>query len=450
VSAGQPRARTEAYRRSFASVSGTCPGPSDPPRTPVTEFVPPHLLYLVHRLPYPPDKGDRIRAYHLIRHLASRARVHLACLADEPVPDESIQALEALCVRVRVVHVGPARWARALSSLARGGTVTAGAFSSPGLVRVLREWTSDTPFAAALASSSSMVSYLRRRELAGVPAVVDLVDVDSQKWFDYAAATRGARATLYRTEGRRLRKLEASLPSWARAVTLVSEAETELFRSFCPSPDVHTVPNGVDLDYFRQQSPALAEEGCVFVGALDYKPNVDGVTWFCKEVWPAVLRGHPNARLRLVGRQPVAEVLRLGEIPGVDVVGQVPDVRPHVSWAAVAVAPLRIARGLQNKVLEALAMRKPVVASPQALAGLRERLDLPALMAATPAEWAEHIGRLLIDEPLRRQLGAAGRRYVEAHHSWERCLEPLSDLLGLPAAGADLSAPVFAGGEVGP
>jgi polysaccharide biosynthesis protein PslH len=316
-------------------------------------------------------------------------------------------------------------------------------------MRLIREWTADTPFAASLASSSAMVPYLRRPELAGIPALVDLVDVDSQKWFDYAAASRGASSTLYRIEGRRLRKLEASLPSWARAVTLVSEAETELFRSFCPSSDVHTVPNGVDLEYFRQQSPALAEEGCVFVGALDYKPNIDAVTWFCKEIWPGVTAGHPKALLRLVGRQPVPEVLRLSEVPGVEVVGQVPDVRPHLSWAAVAVAPLRIARGVQNKVLEALAMRKPVVASPQALAGLRERLDLPALTASTPAEWAEHIGRLLGDEPLRRQLGAAGRRYVEANHSWDRCLEPLSDLLGLPSAGASAPAPVLTGGEVG-
>jgi sugar transferase (PEP-CTERM/EpsH1 system associated) len=361
-----------------------------------------------------------------------------------------MRALESLCRRVSVVRLGTSRWARAAASWGRGGTVTSGAFYSPRMVRLLREWTAEVPFVAALASASSMVHYLRRRELGGVPAVVDLVDVDSQKWFDYAAASRGAIASLYRTEGRRLRKLESSLPSWARAVTLVSEAETDLFRSFCPSPDVHTVPNGVDLEYFRQQSPALAEEGCVFVGALDYKPNVDAVTWFSKEVWPVIVRAHPNARLRLVGRQPVAEVLRLSEVPGVEVVGQVPDVRPHLSWAAVAVAPLRIARGLQNKVLEALAMRKPVVASPQALAGLRERLDLPALTATTPAEWAEYVGRLLNDEPLRRQLGAAGRRYVESHHSWERCLEPLSDLLGLPAAGADLSTAVLAGGEVAP
>jgi polysaccharide biosynthesis protein PslH len=416
----------------------------------VTELAPANLLYLVHRLPFPPDKGDRIRAYNVIRQMSRRANVHLACLADEPVPAESLAALESLCVRVHVVPLGTSRWARALSSLARGSTVTAGAFYSAAMVRLLREWTSETPFTAALASSSAMVPYLRRRELGGVPAVIDLVDVDSQKWFDYAAVSRGARASLYRTEGHRLRKLESSLPSWARAVTLVSEAETELFRSFCPSPDVHTVPNGVDLDYFRQQGPALAEEGCVFVGALDYKPNVDAVTWFCKEVWPAITRSHPNARLRLVGRQPVPEVLRLGEVPGVEVVGQVPDVRPHLSWAAAAVAPLRIARGVQNKVLEALAMRKPVVASPQALAGLRERLDLPALTATTPAEWAEYVGRLLDDEPLRRQLGAAGRRYVEAHHSWERCLDPLSDLLGLPDRGANVRTAVMAGGEVGP
>lgn len=420
------------------------------PQTTVSDTARPNVLYLVHRLPYPPDKGDRIRAYHLIRFLAMRANVHLACLADEPAPAESVQALEGLCARVAVVPLQGSRWAWALASLARGGTITAGAFHASAMRRLLRDWVGDTHFDAVVASSSAMVPYLRHRDLAGIPAVVDLVDVDSQKWFDYAAASHGPRAGLYRTEGRRLRKLEAALPSWARAVTLVSETERDIFRSFCPSSDVHTIPNGVDLDYFRPHAPALAEEGCVFVGALDYRPNIDAVTWFCSAVWPLVRQAHPQALLRLVGRRPVAEVRQLGSVPGVEVVGQVADVRPHLAWSAVAVAPLRIARGVQNKVLEALAMRKPVVASPQALQGLRERLDLPALNATTPEEWAEHIGRLLNDEALRRQLGSAGRRYVESHHSWSRCLEPLADLLGLPARGDKQDSgvlPVLTAGE---
>src|SRR5262249_31571633 len=156
-----------------------------------------------------------------------------------------------------------------------------------------------------------------------------------------------------------------------RAVTLVSEAEADLYRTFCAPGEVHAATNGVDLDYFRPQPRQAAEQACVFVGALDYRPNVDAACWFCGEVWPEVPRRRPRAQVWLVGRRPTAAVQRLGEVPGVCVVGQVPDVRPYVARAALAVVPLRIARGVQNKVLEAMAMARPVVASPQA--GLKPR-----------------------------------------------------------------------------
>jgi sugar transferase (PEP-CTERM/EpsH1 system associated) len=393
----------------------------------------PNVLYLVHRVPYPPDKGDRIRSYHLLRYLSRRAAVHLACLADEPVSAETTAALGDLCARVAVVPLGNwSRWLRAPGSLLSGRSISEGIFHSPGLVEVVRRWVGETSFHVSLASASSMVPYQRLDGLRQVPAVVDLMDVDSQKWLDYAAAERGIRARMYQTEGRRLRELEQTVPSWARAVTLVSDAEADLFRQFCSWDGVHAVTNGVDLDYFRPADPPPPEDGCVFVGALDYRPNVDGACWFSKEVWPQIRRRHPEARLRIVGRQPVPQVARLAQVPGVEVVGQVPDVRPYVAAAAVAVVPLRLARGIQNKVLEAMAMAKPVVASPQGLTGLGHKLDLPALTAAERFDWVEHVDRLLNSPDLRRQLGAAGRSYVEAYHDWERCLEPFGPLLGLP------------------
>jgi sugar transferase (PEP-CTERM/EpsH1 system associated) len=399
----------------------------------------PNVLYLVHRTPYPPDKGDRIRAFHLLRHLSRRANVHLACLADEPASAETIAALERYCERIMVVPVASrARWLRALYCLGRGRTITEGAFHSPMLNAVVREWARGVDFTAAVASASSMAPYLRTPELRGARAVVDLVDVDSQKWLDYAAAggRRSPAAWIYRTEGRRLRKFEQSLLKWARAVTLVSDAETALFTQFCPLPGVHTVTNGVDLDYFTPRISDKEEEGCVFVGALDYRPNVDGVDWFCREVWPKIHDRRPKTRLRLVGRRPTATVRRLASVAGVDVIGQVPDIRPHLTGAAVAVAPLRIARGLQNKVLEAMAMGKAVVASPQAMQGLKERLDAPVLCAADGEEWVTLVLRLLEQVDLRNHLGALGRQYVETHYDWERCLAPFDALLGLPEDGA--------------
>jgi sugar transferase (PEP-CTERM/EpsH1 system associated) len=400
-------------------------------RLPVAGPPRPNFLYLAHRLPYPPDKGDRIRSFHTLRFLSQRGAIHLACFADEPVAPGVVEALGRYCARVAVIPLGRARWLRAAAALLRGRSVTAGAFDSPTLRATLRDWARQTRFDAALASSSGMAPYLQRPELRGVQALVDLVDVDSQKWLDYAAAGRGPlKNWLYRTEGRRLRVLERRLPTWARAVTLVSQAEADLYREFCAAGSVHAITNGVDLDYFAPQ-PDGAEPCCAFVGALDYPPNVDAVTWFCREVWPELRLRRPEARLLLIGRRPVPAVTEAAGLPGVDLFADVPDVRPHLARAALAVAPLRIARGVQNKVLEALAMSKAVVASPQALAGLKANPGEHLQTAAAPAEWVAVVDRLLGDAELRRQLGQAGRQYVEQNHRWDVCLQPLAELLGL-------------------
>jgi sugar transferase (PEP-CTERM/EpsH1 system associated) len=413
----------------------------------------PNVLFLAHRVPYPPDKGDRIRSFNILKFLSQRAAVHLACLADEPVAPETLEALSAHCVRLAVVPVSEmGRWGRTLWALARGRTATEGAFHVPQLRRVVRTWTESCRFDVVFATASSLTPYLRRPELRAVPAVVDLVDVDSQKWLDYAETSRGPRAWLYRLESRRLRRLEMGVARWARAVTLVAEAEAALYRQFCPDGPTYAVTNGVDLEYFKPQPEDAGERednaGCVFVGALDYRPNVDGAVWFCREVWPQVLSRCPRAQLALVGRKPAPEVRCLAALHGVSVVGQVPDVRPYLAKAAVTIVPLRIARGVQNKVLESLAMAKATVASPQPLAGLKAEQGIHLLAATTPAEWVAALVDLFSNPQRRRHLGRAGRRYVEEHHHWERCLAPFAALLGLPAnpsAGdlSDLVAPTM-------
>jgi sugar transferase (PEP-CTERM/EpsH1 system associated) len=391
----------------------------------------PNLLYLTHRVPYPPDKGDRIRTYHVLRFLSERANVHLACLADEPIREEVRVALSRCAARVAVVPVGGwSRWGGAVCSLLLGGTATEGAFCSAPLREQVRAWCTDTTFHATLSSSSALARYQRLPELRDTPAIVDLIDVDSQKWLDYAGASRGPRAWLYGLEGRRLRRLERRLAGWAEGLTVVTEAEADLFRQFAPDAPIHAVGNGVDLDYF-QPSDAVEEAACVFVGALDYRPNVDAACWFCANVWPALHRARPDARFLLVGRKPVPAIRALAALPGVELIGQVPDVRPYLVRAAIAVVPLLIARGVQNKVLEALAMGKAVVASPTTLAGLRRESTPGALTASTPDEWVRNILSLLDDPERRRRLGLEGRRYVVDRHDWNHCLEPLVDLLQL-------------------
>jgi sugar transferase (PEP-CTERM/EpsH1 system associated) len=387
------------------------------------------LLHLAHRFPYPPDKGDRIRTFHTLRTLSRSAAIHLTCLADEPVPDGAVKALERFCARVAVVPVS--RWGRRLRaglSLLRGRSATVGAFDVPALRRLVRTWAGDLRFDAVLASASSMVPYLQLPELRAIPAVVDLVDVDSQKWFDYAAASRAPACWLYQTEGQRLRTLEQALPARARGVVLTTPIEVRIYESFAGPGTARAVANGVDLDYFRPAPPS-EELSCVFVGALDYRPNVDGIGWFCSEVWPTLVQRRPDARLYVVGRQPVEAVRRLGRLPGVKVVGTVPDVRPWVTRATVAVVPLRIARGVQNKILEALAMGRPVIASPLSLQGLTAKLGEHLLAAGSAEEWLNCLERLFDDAALRQQLGQAGRIFVEENHCWDCCLEPLRAML---------------------
>jgi sugar transferase (PEP-CTERM/EpsH1 system associated) len=211
---------------------------------------------------------------------------------------------------------------------------------------------------------------------------------------------------------------------------LVSDAEVGVYKRFCKNGNVVAVPNGVDLDYFKPQSNAR-ESGCVFVGALDYFPNVDGVRWFCHEIWPQIGILRPGMELQLVGRRPGAMVRDLARIANVKVPGQVPDVRPYVANAAIIVVPLRIARGMQNKVLEAMAMAKAVIASPEALEGIDAIPGTHVLKASTPAEWVDAVCKLDGNPLLRRRLGDAARSFVEANHHWDRCLEPMSVVLGI-------------------
>jgi len=400
----------------------------------------PSCLILTHRVPMPPNRGDRIRTCNFLRHIAKRADVWLGCLADEPVSDDTWQALRDICHRVSIVPVEPRfRWLRAGTSFLAGKTISEGAFSSPRLKRIVADWSAQTSFDTALCSSSALAPYLQVPSLEQTPRHVDLIDVDSEKWFDYSKASGFLKRGIFNLEGHRLRELESGIADWASGITVVSEPEAQLYRAFRPDGPIEPIPNGVDVDYFTPEAgnpegvmpKASSQSGCVFVGALDYKPNIDGIIWFARNVWPQIHQQHPDQTLSVVGREPVADVRRLAEIPGVDVVGTVPDVRPYLSQAAVSVVPLHIARGVQNKVLEALAMAKAVVASPDPLVGLRVEDGVQLFKAVEAEQWVKCVTHLLGDAQLRHDVGVAGQAYVTAHHRWEQCLEPLMRFLHL-------------------
>ncbi|MBL8820421.1 MAG: TIGR03087 family PEP-CTERM/XrtA system glycosyltransferase [Planctomyces sp.] len=388
------------------------------------------ILYVTHRVPWPPDRGDRIRTWNILKFLSAHAPVDLACLADEPVPEETVAKLKSVTRRLAIIpHSGKQRYLRGLKSLLCGRSITEGMFESSALRNVIREWRCTGEWTSAIASSSGVASFIEPPMTS--PATrrwVDFMDVDSQKWLDYAKTSGFPKSLIYAAEGRRLRATEIRLTKSCDRLLVVSEAERQVFQDFCPTDRMLAVANGVDTNWFSPGVSNVVVPSCVFVGVMDYLPNADAVQWLAEHVWPQVRSRYPNAELRIVGKSPSADVQKLTAIEGVRVIGPVPDVRPWLHDSSCAVVPLRIARGIQNKVLEAMACGRPVICSPAPLKGLNAEPGLHLLSAETPEEWVNTICRVFDDAVLRQELGLSGSAWVQTHHCWDACLEPLLEL----------------------
>lgn len=383
-----------------------------------------NLLYLVHRLPYPPNKGDKVRSYHLLKHLAAKHRVFLGTFIDDPEDEAYLDTVRGLCADLHVVRLNP-KWARlrSLTGLLTDEALTLPYYRDAGLQRWVVDTCRQQEIDAAVVFSSAMAQYVLG--LYRVTTLVDFVDVDSAKWTQYAGQHRWPMSWIYRREGERLLAFERDVASRAARSFFVTENETSLFRQLAPECGVRTeaMCNGVDADYFRPD-PALAspydagELPVVFTGAMDYWPNVDGATWFATEVMPMLKAQWPQTRFYVVGRNPAPSLQSLAS-PDVVVTGTVPDVRPYLQHAAAVVAPLRIARGVQNKVLEAMAMARPVVASAQCAGGVDALPETHFLTAADEAEFVRAVGALLADPARGAALGAKGRERVLERYSWD-------------------------------
>jgi sugar transferase (PEP-CTERM/EpsH1 system associated) len=383
-----------------------------------------NLLYLVHRLPYPPNKGDKVRSYHLLKHLAARHRVFLGSFIDDPDDEQHVDALRALCADVHVERLNPSvAKLRSLSGLLRGEALTLSYYRHPGLARWVQKIQREQRLSAAVVFSSPMAQYVDAR--AEAPLLVDLVDVDSAKWTQYAPAHRWPLSWLYRREGRMLLEFERAVVARAAHSFLVTDAEVDLFRRLAPecADKVEAVGNGVNADYFSPEhafpSPfAEGEVPVVFTGAMDYWPNVDAVVWFATEVLPRLRTTQPDVRFYIVGMRPAPAVQALSA-ERVIVTGTVPDVRPYLAHARVVVAPLRVARGIQNKVLEAMAMARPVVASTECASGIDATPGVDFDIAADIDAYVARIDALLRDPARAACMGAAGRSRVLAHYDWD-------------------------------
>jgi polysaccharide biosynthesis protein PslH len=399
-----------------------------------------NILYLVHRLPYPPNKGDKVRSYHLLKHLLARHRVFLGTFIDDPDDEAHIATLRDMCADLHVSRLNP-RFARlrSLNGLLAGEPLTLRYFRDAGLQKWVDNTFRQNRIDSVVVFSSAMAQYVEDKQR--LPVLVDFVDVDSAKWTQYAQKHRWPLSWLYRREGEALLAYERQIATRTTRSFFVTEAETALFTSRAPecSVRVEAMCNGVDAEFFAPDParPSPFDPGeipIVFTGAMDYWPNVDAVRWFADEVLPGLQERQPKVRLHVVGRSPTREVMALaGE--NIVITGTVPDVRPYLQHAAVVVAPLRIARGIQNKILEAMAMRRPVVASTECAAAVDAEIGPELISATTAREFIDAIKARLADPAGSNSIGEAARQRVIACYSWEANLNGIDRYLGSSSGG---------------
>lgn len=393
------------------------------------------LLFLAHRIPFPPNKGDKIRSFHLLRHLSTRYAIHLGAFVDDPDDWQYRDALKPYCASIKLLPLHPRRAKLAsLVGLLTGEALTLPYYRNRELARWAHELAASGAVTRGLAFSSAMAQFMP----AGLARrVLDMVDVDSDKWTQYAPTQRWPLSWVYAREGRKLAVWEARMAQDFDATLLVSNAEAALLQQRVPAAQhkIGAFENGVDADYFSPArdypNPYPADvQGVVFTGAMDYWPNVDAVRWFAERIFPAVRAAVPGAQFTVVGSHPAEAVLELARQPGVVVTGGVPDVRPWLAHAACAVAPLRIARGVQNKVLEAMAMARPVVASAQAAEGIRAEAGRDFVLAQGEAEFAHAV----VAQLQTLSSAAPARDCILAHYDWARNLGMIDPLFEAASA----------------
>ncbi len=401
---------------------------------------PSKVLFIAHRIPYPPNKGDKIRSFHMLRHLTENHRVAVACMIDDSRDIEYIDALNEMVDQVFYEVRSPfAMKMKAVGAVLSGEPFTKPCFYSVNLQRSIDRYLDDNDVQAVICFCSSSAEYVFRsrhypESLQKKVLLADMVDVDSEKWRQYAEQKSGLMKWLYRREAEYLRPYEQKIAESFDRTFLVSEEEKNVMAQSGAVDKVEALSNGVDLDYFSPESHRGNENSSknrlVFSGAMDYWPNIEGAVWFVDKVFPAVKSAVPDAVFCIAGRNPHDDVLALRKIPGIEVTGTVPDIRDYLSDAAICVAPLQIARGIQNKVLEGMAMHKAVVATSGAATGLKAVPGRDIIVATGETQMVEAIIRLLHDSDERRQIGLSARRYVECAHSWDAHLGRMSELVG--------------------
>ena len=386
------------------------------------------ILYVCHRFPFPPKRGGKIRPFNTIRHLAQNHEVTVCSLARSKAEAEEGRGIAPHCARFEMAVVREAvQVVRMLTRLPTPVPSSVGYFHSGRLARQIGVLAKGTKFDLVFVHCSSVAPYVSR--LRGVPKILDFGDMDSQKWLDYARCKPLPLAAGYWLEGRKLERFEKGLARHFDLCTVTTRAEWETLEGYSVGVATDWFPNGVDGSYFAPSGEPYDSDMISFVGRMDYFPNQQCMTDFCTRTLPLLRARRPRVKLVIVGADPSSAVRRLAEIPGVTVTGSVADVRPYLHRSALMVAPLKIARGTQNKILESMALGVPVVTSRIAAAGVDAHDGDHFLVAQTPEDYVRAIVRILNNAAERQRLSVAGRQRMLSHHAWDRSMRRLDAMI---------------------
>jgi len=386
------------------------------------------ILYVCHRFPFPPARGGKIRPFNTIKHLSRQHEVIVASLARSAEEAEAGRGIAPHCSDFLMGEVrAPAAWMRMIARLPTRGPSSMGYFYDPGLARQIEARLQQERFDLIFVHCSSVAPYVSR--VGGVPKLLDFGDMDSQKWLTYRHFKPFPLSLGYWLEGSKMAAAERALAGRFDCCTCTTRSELEALLSLQVPTPCDWFPNGVDQHFFAPSAEPYDADAICFVGRMDYFPNQQAMQRFCDEVFPLVRGERRTAKLTIIGAEPSAEIRRLGERDGITVSGTVADVRKPVQRAAVSVAPLVIARGTQNKILECMAMGVPVIASPEAAGGVDAVPGEHLLVARTPQDYADKLLRLMRNPSDRQALAAAGRARVETHHSWTASMAKLDHII---------------------
>jgi sugar transferase (PEP-CTERM/EpsH1 system associated) len=382
------------------------------------------ILFLTHRVPYPPDKGDRIRSYNIIKLLAQKHSISLMSVSREPVDPKSYEMLRQYCASVDIVEINSKlRTLRSLPYLFSKQPLSLPAFYSRRFHKQVESKLRSKEFDLIYIYSSTMAQYVL--DTGPIPKLMDFIDLDSQKWLDYAATSRQPMRAIYSREGTTLRSFEKKVLALCDQSMFTSMTEFRICKQLAPDARAMVLSNGVELK--RERQAAGRRNTVVFVGSMDYFPNIDAMLYFTREILPLIRREIPDVHLSIVGRNPTSQVQALSRLKNVTVTGGVEHVDPYLNDAAVSVIPLRIARGIQNKILESMAHGVPVVTSRVALDGIAAKPGRDVLVADEPDSFAEKTVALLRDRKVRDQLAANAFALVQKEYRWEARLEQLEE-----------------------